>query len=325
MAGDDDDDDMMTMVTANGVGNLLKFGYWTTDGKDTLLAVTNLGKAQEMVTVKVVDDMGMVAGTMTVCLGASDTWTAAITASADGMGSTVGGGNPGSCSGAMAAMSLPAMSGLIEVYPTDMEGYLMGIATLVDPEMGFASSYNATSLKADLASGTKKDDIMDALSMEGGISKDMLLGRWGANEMIGGTTHIALTFPVPGSAPMEAVAISVADEAGNYSVVSSMMLDKAVNLCSFMTDMMGDTMLSCNGSEGMPVTVNQGWFKIMAPDGMMMEMADGMMMEMKGFPVIGMVSQVFDAENGMFDQSYPVQWMMMHDMDDEGHMDDEDM
>ena len=37
---------------------------------------------------------------------------------------------------------------------------------------------------------------------------------------------------------------------------------------------------------------------------------------MMGFPVIGMVSQVFDAENGMFDQSYPVQWMEMHDMTD---------
>ena len=68
------------------------------------------------------------------------------------------------------------------------------------------------------------------------------------------------------------------------------------------------------------MTSSQGWFKIMAPDGMMMEMADGTMMEMKGLPVIGMVSQVFDAENGMFDQSYPVQWMMDHDMDDEGMM-----
>ena len=76
-------------ATANGVGNLLKFGYWTTDGKDTLVAVTNLGKAQETVNVKIVDGMGMPAGTITVCLGAGDTWTAAIVASEDGMGSTV--------------------------------------------------------------------------------------------------------------------------------------------------------------------------------------------------------------------------------------------
>ena len=145
---------------------------------------------------------------------------------------------------------------------------------------------------------------MYALANEGGIRKDMLLGRWGANEMIGGMTHIVLTFPVPDSAPMGPVAISVADETGNYSTVASMMLNLPVNMCTFMNDEMGSTMLSCNGSEGMPVTSSQGWFKIMAPDGMM------------GLPVIGMVSQSFDAENGMFDQSYPVQWMVMHDMDD---------
>ena len=148
----DDDGDMMAMVTANGVGNLLKFGYWTTDGKDTLLAVTNLGKAQETVNVKIVDDMGMVASTMTVCLGAGDTWTAAMTASADGMGSTVGGGNPGSCSGVMGSTSFSATSGLIEVYPADMDmdmnGYLMGTATLVNTD-----SWPRFELQRDLARG----------------------------------------------------------------------------------------------------------------------------------------------------------------------------
>ena len=223
-----------TMVTANGVGNLLKFGSWTTVGMDTLVAVTNLGKENETVNVAIMDGMGMRAGTIPVCLGAGDTWTAAIVASEDGMGSTVTGGNPGSCSGAMPDTVLATASyGFIEVYPMDMEGYLMGIATLVNPEMGFASSYNATSLKADLASGTKGTDIMYALANEGGIRKDMLLGRWGANEMIGGMTHIVLTFPVPGSAPMGPVAISVADETGNYSTVASMMLNLPVNMCTF--------------------------------------------------------------------------------------------
>ena len=93
--------DMMAMVTANGVGNLLKFGSWTTVGMDTLVAVTNLGKENETVNVAIMDGMGMRAGTIPVCLGAGDTWTAAIVASEDGMGSTVTGGNPGSCSGAM--------------------------------------------------------------------------------------------------------------------------------------------------------------------------------------------------------------------------------
>ena len=81
----------------------------------------------------------------------------------------------------------------------------------------------------------KGPDIMDALAMEGGIRKDMLLGRWGANAMIGGTTQIMLTFPVPGSAPGRSQ-LSVADEAGNCPTMSSMMLNKAVNMCTFMTD-----------------------------------------------------------------------------------------
>ena len=55
-----------------------------------------------------------------------------------------------------------------------------------------------------------------------------------------------------------------------------------------------------------------GWFKIMAPD-------------MMGFPVIGMVSTVYDGSNGNFDQTAPIQWMEMMDMDDMGDMDDEDM
>ena len=41
-----------------------------------------------------------------------------------------------------------------------------------------------------------------------------------------------------------------------------------------------------------------GWFKIMAPD-------------MMGFPVIGMVSTVYDGSNGNFDQTAPIQWMEM--------------
>ncbi len=161
----------MAEVTANGVGNLLKFGYWTTDGKDTLLSVTNLSKDEETVNVKVVSDMGVVAGTITVCLGASDTVTAAIVASEDGMGSTVMIGSPGSCStDMMAPATLPLMSGLIEVYPVDMEGYLMGTATLVNSEAGHASSYNATSLMADLDS----EDMVKGARHHGCL----IHGRW---------------------------------------------------------------------------------------------------------------------------------------------------
>ena len=38
--------------------------------------------------------------------------------------------------------------------------------------------------------------------------------------------------------------------------------------------------------------------------------------DMMGFPVIGMVSTVYDGSNGNFDQTAPIQWMEMMDMDD---------
>ena len=299
--GDDDDDDDSTSmgdaaVTANGVGNMLQFGYWTTMGKDTLVAVTNLGDAQEMVTVAIMDDMRMAAGTITVCLAAGDTWTSAIISSGESTSSVMG-GDHGECSGAIPDTDLNATSGFIEVSTMDGEGSLMGLATLVNAEDGYASTYNATSL--DVAA---EGDVAGALAMEGGIQKDMLLGRWGANASIGGMTQIMLTFPVAGTAPMGQVAIEVTDEMGTSMVVASMMLDKAVNMCTFATDAMDATMLSCNGSEGVAVTPAEGWFKITAPDNM-------------GFSVIGMVSQSFDGTSGMFDQSYPVQWMEMDDMD----------
>ena len=212
----------MAEVTANGIGNLLKFGYWTTMMKDTLLAVTNLTDSQETITVKVMDGMGKPVGTITVCLGAYDTWTAAMTSS-DESTSTLVGGNRGSCSAVMGGLSVKAGYGFIEVYPADMDmdmdSALMGIATVVNAEDGYASSYNATSLSVDdLASSTKGAAIIDALSMEGGISKDMLLGRWGALKVIGGMTQITLTFPVPGSAPKDPVSVMVYDEAGLPSV-----------------------------------------------------------------------------------------------------------
>ena len=46
----------------------------------------------------------------------------------------------------------------------------------------------------------------------------------------------------------------------------------------------------------MPVAVPQGWFQIVAPA------------DMLGFPVTGLVSQLFAGVNGLFDQTYPVQW-----------------
>ena len=82
---DDGDGDMMPMVTANGVGNLLKFSFWTTtDNRDTLLAVTNPGYGPANVGVKIVNGMGMPAATFTICLSKGDVWTASLTSDGEG-------------------------------------------------------------------------------------------------------------------------------------------------------------------------------------------------------------------------------------------------
>ncbi len=107
-----------------------------------------------------------------------------------------------------------------------------------------------------------------------------------------------LTFPVPDSAPGQ-VSIAVYDETGNASTTYSMILNRAVNMCNFESDDMG-VMLSCNGGQGLPVAVSQGWFEITDADGMKLS-------------VIGMVSQAFDGTLGMFDQMYGIQWAEMHD------------
>ena len=138
-------------------------------------------------------------------------------------------------------------------------------------------------------------DIQDALAMEGGIQKDMLIGRWAASPANGARTHVVLTFPA-GGGPTTPVRIHVTDQDG-LSGSRDFMLGLAVNLCTFMTTD-GATTLSCNAGSPLPLSSMGGWFKIVAPD-------------MMGFPVIGMISTVYDGANGNFDQTAPIQWMEM--------------
>ena len=306
MAGEDDDDDdgdMMPMVTANGVGNLLKFGFWTTTyDRDTLLAVTNPGYDPADVTVKIVNNMGG-SDTFTICLTKGDVWTARLMSDGEGK-SMLDVVNPGTCDSdsdmpTVDMLPLAADHGFIEAYTTD--GMIMGIANIVSAMGGFSSIYNAVSIvDFDPMSETKMADIQYALAMEGDIRKDMLIGRWAATPSNGARTHVVLTFPA-GGGPTTPVRIHVTDQDG-LSGSRDFMLDKAVNLCTFMTTD-GATTLSCNAGSELPLSSMGGWFKIMAPD-------------MMGFPVIGMVSTVYDGSNGNFDQTAPIQWMEKMDMDD---------
>ena len=298
---DDDDGDMMPEVTANGVGNLLKFSFWTTtDNRDTLLAVTNPGYSSANVGVKIADGMGM-STTFTICLTAGDVWTARLTSDGEGK-SMLDVANPGNCASATppaAMLPLAADHGFIEAYTTD--GMLMGIANIVSPMGGFSSMYNAVSIvnfDPTVEMPAKAEGIQDALAMEGGIQKDMLIGRWAATPDNGAETHVVLTFPAGGGPGTTPVRIHVTDQEGLLSGSREFYLGRAVNLCTFMT-MDGETTLSCNGSPAvLPLSSIGGWFKIMAPD-------------MMGLPVIGMISTVYDGSNGDFDQTAPIQWMEM--------------
>ena len=64
----------------NGVGDLLKFGFWTTHmDRDTLVALTNTGSMMTNVHVRVREGAGSQdVGDFTVCLGAGDVWTAKL-------------------------------------------------------------------------------------------------------------------------------------------------------------------------------------------------------------------------------------------------------
>ena len=300
----------MVEVTANGVGNLLKFGFWTTThDRDTLLAVTNPGYGMANVNVKIADGMGMSVATFTICLSAGDVWTAGLMSDMDGK-SMLKVVNSGNCASSMPPadmLPLDANHGFIEAYTTD--GMIMGIANIVSPMGGFSSIYNAVSIvnfDPMVEMPAKAEGVQDALAMEGGIQKDMLIGRWAATPSNGARTHVVLTFPAGGGPGTTPVRIHVTDQDG-LSGSRDFMLGGAVNLCTFMT-MDGSTTLSCNGGSELPLSSMGGWFKIMSPD-------------MMGFPVIGMVSTVYDGSNGNFDQTAPIQWMEMHDMDDEDDMD----
>ena len=173
------------MVTANGVGNLLKFSFWTTTyDRDTLLAVTNPGYGPANVGVKIVNGMGMPVATFTICLGAGDVWTARLMSDGEGK-SMLDVVNPGTCVSSMPTadmLPLAADHGFIEAYTTD--GMIMGIANIVSPMGGFSSIYNAVSIvnfDPMVEMPAKAEGIQDALAMEGGIQKDMLIGRWAAS------------------------------------------------------------------------------------------------------------------------------------------------
>jgi hypothetical protein len=319
--------DMGMQVAPNGVGDLLLFGFWTTHmGRDTLVALTNTGSMMTNVHVRVREGMGSQdVGDFTICMGAGDVWTAAIVS--DGATSRLMVGNAGSCASTSVlpadGLIIGSASGYLEAFTMHAMGgadSLAGTATIVSVMDGFASSYNATALVGldamDTAAESGGHDVQYALAREGGVDKEMLLGRWtAATSPAVSRTHIVLTFPGSGQPgkddPITALIYNEDGQSNNSP--RGIMLGQEVNICTFWN--MDDTGINrvkfeCNNptGPGLLVDFEGGWFKLVnSAEGMDIDTADAM--PAKRFAAIGLQFSTFVGENGAFDQSYPIQWM----------------
>ena len=320
--------DMGMQVAPNGVGDLLLFGYWTTqEGRGTLVALTNTGNMMTDVHVRVREGAGSQdVGDFTVCMGAGDVWTAAITS--DGTISRLMVGSAGSCGTDPVpadGMIINAAAGYLEAFTIDaMDGgadSLTGTATIVSVMDGFASSYNATALVGldgmNTSAPTSGHEVKYALAREGGVDKEVLLGRWTATtsmtSAVDSLTQVVLTFPGAGQPGKDdAITAHVFNEDGNSNnSPRSLMLNQEVNVCTFWNanfTMNDRVAFECNGGDKLLVAFDEGWFRLVNNAvGAEMDAVDSM--PAKRFAAIGLQFSAFMGDSGSFDQSYPIQWM----------------
>ena len=347
--GDVDDDDtgeeamdMGMQVAPNGVGDLLLFAYWTTQmGRDTLLAITNTSNTDRTVHIRMREGMASGdIGDFTICMSGGDVWTAAITSDGDGKSRLLI-GNPASgasCGGGtLSGDELPLGAhtfGYLEAYTIDaMYGgadSLAGVATIVSPSEGFASSYNATALVGfdaiDDAAATvnaggegtmdmmgTSNNIQMALAREGGVDKEALIGRWTAStEIIESLTQIVLTFPGGGQPGADPITAHVWNEEEDYNTSPrTLTLGREVNVCTFWNaTFTGEHVkLECNLVEpGLLIAFEGGWFRFFN-NRVGGELDSVSYPPVTRFSAIGLQFSYFRGSNGDFDQSYPIQWM----------------
>lgn len=240
---------------------------------------------------------------------------------------------------------------------------LMGTATLVSAASGFSSSYNATALTGFDATGESasasnaagldtfggigaRANIEAALANEGGVNKQVLMGRWSAETANNSSTDVVITYPTGGMLrgallAADPVSIWVFDEAENFNFSPrSVTLDREVNVCTFQNGSVtatGLTQLTCNGAAGLGGvassdvvgpggTFDGGWFRIINNNDFLAAAADvdgqgdGTGVELdninalpdSAFPAIGMIFSVSDGTAGNFDQVYGMQWAAVY-------------
>jgi len=262
------------IVSPNGVGDLLIFQLWTTQGgTDTLVAIVNPfgGQASRFVHVRFHEQVASVdVRNFTICLSPGDVWTAAISTTVAGTSSNLVVGNAGSCDAAVAGagftppplvgvgVPIAAATGYMEAFTMEAGGgddTLWGVATPVNITSAFSSSINAVSFSgwnaisesANVTSTTGNGTVgntgsgtslSQALAREGGIDKEVLQARYVAGGVAAATTQIVLTFPAgfqPGAA--DPVTAFFFDEAENINFSPrQIILPWEVNVCTIAND-----------------------------------------------------------------------------------------
>lgn len=313
-------------VTPRGVGDLLIFGYWTTEAdRNTLLSLKNVDghtTQQRSVSITIHDMTGAELSSFTICLDPGDVWAAALVPDKQNQnGSQIRIDDPGSCDDANgtspppaadAVLALAARYGYAQIYTEDNSDTLAGTATVLSAAGNFSARYNATTLTGHVAGTTTTADIASALAAEGGdaaTTKNVLLGRWTAAADLDASTQVVLTFPTGGSS--DPVSIWAYDAAGQSVFTRhESSLDQAVNVCTFRNTLHTDsgmTELVCNDNDGLVIGPDGGWFRIVNnQDGA--ELHGASAQPVSSFPVIGLVFSFFAGSTGDSDQVQPVQW-----------------
>jgi len=339
--------DECPQVAVNGIGDMLVYSLWQTTGnRDTLIAVIEgYGtSASNYVHVRFREGVNSVdVLDFTICLSPGDVWTAALS----GTGAPAGGsvlrvGNPGSCDDDVVAPLTPppavgepliisgATFGYMEAYtfpgpaasPPGTDS-IFGVATIVNPTAGFASSYNATALVnfEGLTEGdTVHGDVLiaQALAREGGVDKEILMTRYTAGGVLNATSQIVLTFPT-GDQPEfdddpDSISAYFFDEDENInSSPRRIDLPNEVNICTIDRTALV-TRITCPGTDNSFIvqggggTYTGGWVRLFNNN---LDAVDSDSIDdapESRFAVIGFAASFFQGGGDDFDQLFPIQW-----------------
>lgn len=350
-------------VAPNGVGDLLIYQLWITSDpsapqsstgvpRDTLIALIHpFGGQNRFVHIRVREGIrSNDVRDFTVCLSPGDVWTAAISP----RGSQVGSqsqlvvGNPGTCDGTVAAagftppptpgvaVPMGAAFGYIEAFTVEAGGgddTIMGVASLVNVEAGFSSSWNALAIvgfnavneNASTSRGTPGGTaIARAIAREGGVDKEVLLARWSADPVIAASTQLVLTFPggfQPGTADQVSLWIFDEEERFNFSP-REIELPWEVNFCNFnFNEQTRFSEFGCIGGNNQILeivaptppdkgngTIFSGWVRFINNTVGNDELDNIDALPVTRFPVTGLAFSSFENGEDDYDQAYGIQW-----------------